>query len=123
MTNLEIKKGDYTPEVEMRIGFISMEGNSYPSNTEKFYKPIINWLKDYIKTFPEYTEVHLKFEHMDSPTVKSIYEIIKILKPSEKGKLTNTEVFWYYDLQDDETLDKGRLISDHLKMNFTFIPY
>lgn len=125
MSEIEIKKGEYTPEVVLREGFVSIEGNSYPPNTEKFYKPVINWLKSYTRIDPEFTEVHLKFEHMDSPTVKSVYEVIKTLKPkTDKGNQKfNVEVFWYYDLEDEETLEKGRLIADHLKMNFTFIPY
>jgi hypothetical protein len=123
MSDLEITKGAYTPEVELRDGFVSIDGNSYPANTEKFYKPILDWLREYVKRLPKYTEVHIKYEHMDSPTVKTVFEIIKTLKPIDNEQLSSVDVFWYYDLNDEEILDKGKLISDHLKMNFTFIPY
>jgi len=125
METLEIQEGKYTPEVIMRDGYISIKGNSYPSNTETFYKPIIGWINKYVNNAPELTEIHLKFEHMDSPTVKSVYEILKHFKVLNGNGSTKAkaEIIWYHDRRDDETLDKGMLISEHLKLPFKFVQY
>ena len=58
MDNLKIAAGKTTPGVsfESRKGELSIVGESYPENSVEFFKPLLDWLDEYLEN---------KFENFD----------------------------------------------------------
>ena len=54
MTDLDIKKTDYSPNIKTDInsGLVNIEGKSYPENTLEFYAPLMSLLESFFEELP-----------------------------------------------------------------------
>jgi hypothetical protein len=99
---VHIEATKYTPEINLDAekGLIEFKGKSYPENTFEFYKPIIDWIKEYAKNPKDETTVNMEIVYFNSSTSKLFFNIFDILHEiKDKSKVT---INWYYD-KDNET--------------------
>jgi hypothetical protein len=115
-----ILAGKDTPSVTLRPGYISMEGISVSAKPEKLFSQVSTWIKDYLKQNPSRTELHLKFESLDSHTLRFLFNMIKVLRESELPPNKEILVNWYSTPDDYEVLEYGKLLSTSLGFEFNF---
>jgi len=85
-----------------QTGVCEISGESYMEDTFKFYEPVINWLRDYIKE-KKAVIFNLKLTYFNTSSSKFILEILEILKIYKKeGNSVN--VSWYYNKEDPDML-------------------
>lgn len=110
-----------TPQVEWcpQEGILKMTGRSLPENAEAFYKPVLDWIKEYIPTAAEKTILRVELEYFNSSSVKQLLSIlIKLEDLRMMGK--EVEVVWVYN-QDDELMEmKGRELESIVELPFRF---
>lgn len=97
----------YFPEVnfDYTSGICEIKGESYMEETYKFYLPLINWIKDYIKNASQKLELNIKLVYLNTSSTKCVLDILEILKDYEDtgGEVSVT---WFYDIDDPDMIDE-----------------
>ncbi|MDG1518516.1 MAG: DUF1987 domain-containing protein [Flavobacteriales bacterium] len=127
MKSLRVKKGDTTPELDFDVDKMEflLEGESRSEDVLIFYEPIINWLTNFKEWFlknesSKKLDFHFKLEYYNSLSAKFIFSIFKILKEMQvKGLEIN--VFWFYDVLDEDLLECGEEYEKILGFKFEYI--
>ncbi len=65
------------------------------------------------------TVVNIDFEYIDSASVKTFYEVLKIMEPLLKSN--QLQLNWYYEEEDPEILELGEIIQTKMRMEFVFV--
>jgi hypothetical protein len=109
MRNIEIeaqKDNYYTPRVSFNAqsGICEIAGESYLEDAYAFYKPLKEWLEEYIKTINQSVSLHLSLTYLNTASSKSILSMLKVLKTYQKlgGEVT---VSWKYRQSDLDMLE------------------
>jgi len=108
-----------TPGVDLSNGVLLFYGRSIIDNTRDFYEPIYAWVCEYLEDPSEITVVTLKLEYIDAPSVKSILNLLMLLKEVNNRELLFM-VNWYYAYGDLELLQLGTIFQERLEVEFDF---
>lgn len=123
MNRLVINSQIDTPSVNLNAdsGVLEISGKSLPEDTNKFYKPILEWIIEYFKTPKDLTILNLKFIYLNSSSSKTILEIIKICINEKMDK--QLIINWYYKNDDEGQFEEGECFSEILMYPFNFISF
>ena len=124
MENLIIKSTKYTPSIDFdcESGKLSIVGKSYPENTFEFYKPVIEWVKEYFENaLCRKTAIVLDLEYLNSSSLKAYFDLFDILEiAQEKGQ--DIGIHWLYDKDDDISEETGEdFIEDFQDLNMQLV--
>jgi hypothetical protein len=113
-----------TPQVTLDAVANKFEitGRSFPLNAKGFYLPILDWLESYAESPNAKTEFIFKLEYFNTPSSKSISDILKKMKEIKDGGNAVT-VYWYYEEDDIDILDLGHVFARTVGMDFEFKEY
>ena len=123
MKDLIIDKTAKTLEVRCAAGKIHFTGCSITNDPKVFFTPIKNWVKDYAKNPEKLTEVNLKFDYIDTASVKYVFEILSDLKVIHLNNGNSVIVNWFFDYDDPEILELGEIIQSKIAIPFSFVEY
>jgi len=101
-------------------GHIEFKGCSVVNDPKVFFKPVRNWIDEYLKNAPEETLVSLKIDYADSASIRCIYEILQSLGKLN-GDKKSIQINWFYDINDPEILEIGEILAGRIKLPFSFI--
>ena len=129
MRELIIESTSNSPKVVFEPGNSRFEisGESRPENVSAFYKPILDWIKEFESASEKMTkqmnspfEFNFNLDYFNSTSAKFILDFCKKL-----GKLYaqghKIIVRWYYEEDDEDMLEVGREMSRMAKMPFEYI--
>ncbi len=102
---------------------IHFTGCSITNDPKVFFTPIKNWIKDYAKNPEKLTEVNLKFDYIDTASVKYVFEILSDLKVIHLNNGNSVIVNWFFDYDDPEILELGEIIQSKIAIPFSFVEY
>lgn len=87
-------------------GIIEIVGKSLPENANACYNPLLNLVKEYVKSPKPSTAVNFRLLYLNSSSAKKILEIITILEwlPKQGHKV---DVFWHYNANDEDMHEEG----------------
>jgi len=110
-----------TPEVILNTeGIIRLRGRSIPDDALYFFKPIEEWISEYIGNPADVTCVEINLEIINADSKKFLLHIFqKITYVTLKHK--KFIINWYYDDSDEDILEIGEHIASLLDVPFTFI--
>ncbi|MCQ2973731.1 MAG: DUF1987 domain-containing protein [Bacteroidales bacterium] len=112
--NMKTPKVHFDPEQ----GLIELSGRSIPENTDSLYRPLIEWVEEYINNPQPVTTVNIKFEYFNSSSAKYLIRLLEYIHRIEATE--NKLIFnWYYE--DEELLEYGQDFQEVLEMKFNFI--
>jgi len=107
MESLSIEGTPKTPTVKFDSthGLLEIKGRSSPENSIEFYRPLLNWVAEYVKNPGDKTIVNIQLEYFNTSSSKCILEFFKKLEVIRKA---NHEVLinWYY-MEDEGMLEAG----------------
>ncbi len=112
---------EYTPYVllDANKGFVEISGRSFPEDSNRFYKPILKWIDEYLLEPKPDTQLNFKFSYFNTASSKKILELIK--KFSSLNKTENKLIVnWYYDEGEDDMLNAGNDFSSVVEIPFIF---
>jgi len=101
MNNLLISKdrqgNEVFPHIELNAetGICSISGNSYMQNVRLFFKPVIEWFKEYTSTKKGDLLVIYNLQNLNTGTSRVLYEILEILK-SYKNVGAKVKIKWSF---------------------------
>ncbi len=122
MKDFILEPKDDSLAIECRDGSISMHGNSILAYPKKFFQPVMDWVTEYVSQPADRTDVVLRFDYIDTASVQSVFDILKLLKKIpdwEESVLVN----WYFEFDDPELLEVGEIMEARLKLKFNFVEY
>ncbi len=93
-----------SPEIflDAQNGTIEISGRSIPENAMKIYRPVMEWVDQYLVRPKEKTVITLKLSFFNTSTSKYLMELLKRFEEvHQQGFLV--EVNWYYN--DEDILD------------------
>lgn len=121
MKAIQLEATKETPAVHLdaAAGTFKIEGRSFPLNAKGFYSPILEWLEEYAEQPNARTEFVFRLEYFNTPSSKSISDILKKLK-SIKDSGHDVSVQWFYEEDDIDILDLGHVFARTVGMDFEF---
>ena len=123
MEDLAIMGTPKTPAVRSDSiqGLLEITGRSNPENTIEVFKPIVNWVEEYVQNPGDKTTVNIQLEHFNTSSSKSLIGILKRLEAIKKeGR--DIIINWYYDADDEDILEAGENFESVIEIPFNMIP-
>jgi hypothetical protein len=124
MQTLHLSPAFDTPEINFdpEKGELNISGRCIIENPAVFFKPLYDWLDDYIKQPRPETTLHVNLEYFNTSSSKYILDFLKKIKTvNDNG--SKLIVKWEYHHGDEDTCDTGRDFSNILKVPFEFIEH
>ncbi len=120
MKELKISPTKTSPEIQLSPdGLVKIKGRSIHENVAEFYSLVEKWLSEYIKTPADVTCVDMNLEYFNSASAKVFIHLLeKIKHVSLKNK--KYVVNWYYEVGDEDILERGEYFSSILDIPFNF---
>ena len=109
-----------TPRIVLEPGRIFIVGRSIPENPGEFYRPVYDWISQYIQINGHRTRIELGFEYINTSSTKWIYNIIKEIS-SMKNLSDNARIIWYYDKGDEDMCELGFILKSLVECPFFVI--
>jgi len=100
--------------LDKNTGIIMLKGKSTLILTMNFYEPIIELIKIYVDTKPQYTKMIVDLEFFNTSSSKYILLIFQELRQLISMNL-KVEVDWYYTDDDESMYEAGGDYSDIVK--------
>jgi len=121
MKTLSIDGSSKTPVVKFDpSGLLEIKGRSIPENSIEFYRPLVDWLDEYVKTDQKDTVVNVQLEYFNTSSSKCILDVFKKLEAINKQGST-VQINWYYEEDDEDMLEAGEDYESIIKVPFKMI--
>jgi len=119
MQRLHISKKIDSPEIilDLEERVFTFTGNSYPSNSETVYEPVLDWfhkLEDEVVAPLDLT-LNFKFNHINSSSYKNVMNLLFYLNNLHPSKL-NLDIVWNCPENDPEMFELGGAILDRVNI-------
>jgi len=108
MENFHLTETPKTPMVsfDAKAGKLVLAGRSIPENSIEFYKPLYDWIDQYMKQPRANTLFEVKLEYFNTSSSKCLVEVFRRLEEiQEKG--FEVSVDWFYEEDDEDMLESG----------------
>jgi hypothetical protein len=97
-----------------------IKGRSIPENSVEFYKPLNEWLDQYMQVPLDKTVVNIRLEYFNTSSSKCILDVFKRLESIHKSK-HDVEINWFYEEDDEDMLEAGEDYDSIIKVPFKMI--
>jgi len=123
MNALRITETNDTLEVNLdsEKGRFEFYGKSMPEDPKEFFKPIINWFKEYVNNPNKETNLVFKFDYINTASSKRILDILTVCQEIHRKKLSIV-VYWYYRPTDEDMYETGETFSEIVHIPFKLLP-
>ncbi len=108
MNELKLIGNESKPDVclDKKRGVFVIGGRSLPEDAVSTYKPIMDWINEYISSPNSSTVFDIGLEYINSPSMKQIARLLFALqKIADNGN--DVKVLWHYSANDTDTKDHG----------------
>ena len=104
MEILNIEKAEDTPRIilDKANGIFEISGRSLPEDCAEFYKPILEWIKNYAVAPNPSTEFVFNLEYFNTASSKLILEIMTAF-----DKIQGATIHWHYQEDDEDMKEAG----------------
>ena len=103
----EVQDSPYYPSINFNAenGICEIAGESYMEETFKFYSPLLDWIRNYIKEVGKPLTFNFKLTYFNTNSSRLILDMLDIVKKyqDEGGRVS---VNWYYDPEDPDMIDE-----------------
>jgi len=109
-------KLEFNPDADTFL----ISGRSIPENSIEFYKPLLDWLDNYVQNPLESTIFEIKLEYFNTSSSKCLVEIFrKLEKIKSQGK--SISIDWYYEEEDEDMQESGEDFKQIIKVPFKMV--
>lgn len=122
MERLYIEATKSSPRIEFDAGkgVLEIEGQSYPENARAFYKPVLQWVQDFLEFAEKPFEVNVRIIYLNTSSSKAMMILFDMFEDAfQKGK--KLSINWYYDPENDMAKECGEEFCEDLSIPFNII--
>ncbi len=111
-----------TPSIKFdaREGVFEIKGRSIPENSVEFYKPLNEWLDQYMQVPLDKTVVNIRLEYFNTSSSKCILDVFKRLESIHRSR-HDVEINWFYEEDDEDMLEAGEDYDSIIKVPFKMV--
>ena len=122
MKSLFIERATTTPQVAFNgdTGELLIEGVSRPEDVLSFYKPVFEWIDEYVKNPCKETVLIFRLKYHNSASAKIVCRIMNMFDPLYKNG-GNVRIKWYYNEADEDILEAGEDYQSLIEIPFEII--
>ncbi|MBK9499212.1 MAG: DUF1987 domain-containing protein [Leptospiraceae bacterium] len=90
MENLKIEKTKTTPRIDFdaKLNTLSMSGDIYPEDVDKFFNPIFDWLQRYLSNLHYKCIVSIHLQYFNTAASGRISHFLELLEKTYKKEKT-----------------------------------
>ncbi len=104
--NIEGSAKDPALVFDPEKGLFELSGNSIPEDAKSYYQPVLDAIRDYIRSPKSTTQVNINLTYFNSATSKWLVNILREMKEIvNQGH--SIEINWYYHEDDDQIYESG----------------
>ena len=120
MEILNIEGAEDTPKIilDRTNGIFEISGRSLPEDSAEFYKPVLEWLKNYAGSANSNTAFVFKLEYFNTASSKLILDVLSSLED-----IDGTTIHWYHHEDDEDMEEAGQEFSELVEIPFEFKTY
>jgi hypothetical protein len=98
-----------SPRVDFNAeaGVLHISGRSIPENAREFYRPLIEWIEEYVKNPSPVTVFDICLEYFNTSSSKAIFDLFKTAETLSTKGSSEVIVKWKYENDDWEMRDAG----------------
>ena len=117
MEHLYVEGTKMTPNVILDSDkkVYSITGNSRPENPLQFYKPIFEWLTNYLEGTEEKMVFEVQLDYFNTSTSKVLLDLFELFEKFAETK--DIHVVWYYQSDDEEMQEAGEELLDLVELS------
>lgn len=119
MEDLHIKGTSKTLKISCKKGLIEFNGRSILNDPHPFFKPVKEWIDEYIKAPESETTINCKFDYIDTSTFKNIYILLKEFEQIRGNN--KVKVNWYVENNDPEIMELGNILENRIEITFEIV--
>ena len=98
-------------------GIFKISGKALPENAHEFFKPIEDWVNEYVEDPLDSTVVEMQIDYFNSAATRYIFNLLMCFEEIvENGK--EAKVVWFYKPNDDMIEAKGEEFESILEIPF-----
>ncbi len=119
---LIIPEDELTPKVvlDKENNMFEIFGKSLPEDSDLFYTPVLNWVKNYVDNPNENTVFNINLNYFNSSSVRKIVDILIVIeKLIDKNK--KVTVKWFYERTDEMMRDIAEDFQGVVRIPFEMI--
>lgn len=121
MRRIEIVESNNTPHIvlDANSNTFKVEGKSFPEDSKEFYRPVIEWMDEFIEAKPNTFALHFNLFYLSSSSIISVKQILqKMVELQNNG--ANVRVIWSFDEDDEDIKKTGEDYQKLTKLSFEF---
>lgn len=121
MKPLVIESTEDTPKVvfDSARDFFEISSKSLPEDSNTFYAPVADWLKNYIQSPKEESNFVFHFDYISTSSTKQVMKLFIMINELAKTKKVN--VSWKYDRDDDDMMQTGKRLQNLTTLDFKYV--
>jgi hypothetical protein len=104
-------------------GTFDLKGKSIPENSVLYYKPLFEWLDNYIQGPAPHTTLNIQLDYFNTSSSKCIVDLFKKLEQIAKNAKGQVTINWLYDEQDDDMQEAGEDYKSIIKVPFNLVSF
>ena len=106
-----------TPEVILDSDkkVFSISGSSRPENPTHFYKPIFDWITEYIQNSNDKFIFQVKMNYFNTSSSKILLDLFELFESLAESK--EIHVIWYHQADDEEMQEAGEELLDLVEIS------
>lgn len=119
---LHIERTDVSPEIifDMEKMIFSISGRSMPENSEGFYEPVLNWIRDNFKDSDAEAVFDINLDYYNTGSFIRLMGLFNLLGDmNAEGK--NFSVRWICEAEDEDNIADGESFKEVVKVPFHII--
>ena len=117
--SLRLEGTEDTPMIDFNTstGIFKISGQALPENAHEFFKPIEDWVNEYVEDPLDSTVVEMQIDYFNSAATRYIFNLLMCFEEIvENGK--EAKVVWFYKPNDDMIEAKGEEFESILEIPF-----
>jgi hypothetical protein len=119
MRSLHIDGSNHSPKVIfLPDGNLEISGKSLPEDSVSFYGPVLKWITE---CDIEKLNITIQLDYMNSSSAHQISKFLIYAK--DNPRIQNCNVNWYFDTDDEDSLDFAQDLEYMTDFNFRFVEY
>jgi len=122
--SLRLELTEDTPMIDFdtTTGVFKVTGRALPEDAHSFFKPIEEWLEEYVEDPLDSTVVEMRIDYFNSAATRYIFNLLMCFEDLvEAGK--DVKILWHYKEGDELIENKGEEMESMLDVPFEMKPY
>ncbi len=108
-------------ELDPDSGLLTFSGQCYMENADKFFKPVFDWLENYLSTPQRSIVFEMQMDYFNTSSAKCLWEIFIRLERYSKNQQGQVIVRWHFEEEDENTWELFEDFKTEVGLNFEHV--